>query len=65
MQLLRSMLELNLEKQDMSNSGGRRLTGEMRCSSSMEEDMVMSLSEATPREDWESFRWVVKKSVSS
>lgn len=25
----------------------------------------MSLREATPREDWESLRWVVKKSVSS
>lgn len=35
----------------MSNSGGRRLTGEMRCSSSREEDMVISLSEATPSDD--------------
>lgn len=51
MQLLRSMLELSFEKQYMSSSDGRRLTGDIRCSSSIEEDMVMSLREATPRED--------------
>lgn len=64
-QVLKSMLELSFEKQQMSNSEGRRLIGEIRYTSSSDDDMVMSLREATPRDDWESLRCVVKKSVSS
>lgn len=65
MQFLKSMVELSFEKQEISNSGGRRLIRGMWRPSSIDGDIVMSLKEATPREDWESLRWFVKKSVSS
>lgn len=65
MQFLKSTLALSFAKQAMSSSEGRRLTGGILCSRSCEGDMVMSLREATPSEDCESLRWVVKKSVSS
>ena len=66
-QLRRSTLELSLAKTASNNSGGKRLTGDTRLSRSIssEGDIFISRSDNWPREDCESFRPAVKKSVSS
>ena len=59
------MLELSLVKTLIRSSEGKRLIGDTRCSRSCDGDTVMSRKDDTPIDDSESFRWAVKKSVSS
>jgi hypothetical protein len=47
------------------SSGGNLEMGHMRCWRSRSMLTLISRMLGTPRDDWESFDWIMKKSVSS